>query len=223
MGCSSSKPAPKPPSTVRGVGQQEVQPAAAVPRVKLVLLGASGVGKSCLVLRYVRGQFDPTSKVTVGAAFMSHSVHLPDGTTIKFEIWDTAGQERYASLAPLYYRGASAAAVVYDITDRDTLVKAKHWISELQKNASGNLVVVLVGNKTDLAEDRVVSEAEGQLFASSQGMLYVETSAKTAANTSELFESVARQIARSNSAGAAQQPLVTTAASAELPASQATL
>lgn len=84
-------------------------------------------------------------------------------------------------------------------------------------------VVVLVGNKTDLAEDRVVSEAEGQLFASSQGMLYVETSAKTAANTSELFESVARQIARSNSAGAAQQPLVTTAASAELPASQATL
>ena len=84
-------------------------------------------------------------------------------------------------------------------------------------------VVVLVGNKTDLAEDRVVSEAEGQEFASSQGMLYVETSAKTAANTSELFESVARQIAKSNSVGAAQQPAVTTAASAELPASQATL
>ncbi|DBB02138.1 TPA: Ras- protein rabf1 [Trebouxia sp. C0006] len=135
MGCNGSKPAPKPPSEVRGLGRQEpaAAAAAAVPRVKLVLLGDSGVGKSCLVLRYVRGQFDPTSKVTVGAAFMSHSVHLPDGTTIKFEIWDTAGQERYASLAPLYYRGASAAAVVYDITNDDTFAKAKHWVSELQK------------------------------------------------------------------------------------------
>ncbi|KAA6415240.1 MAG: ras-related RABF1-like [Trebouxia sp. A1-2] len=139
MGCNGSKPAPKPPSDVRGLGHQEPAAAAAVPRVKLVLLGDSGVGKSCLVLRYVRGQFDPTSKVTVGAAFMSHSVHLPDGTTIKFEIWDTAGQERYASLAPLYYRGASAAAVVYDITNEDTFAKAKHWVSELQKNAGGNL------------------------------------------------------------------------------------
>ncbi|KAL0047298.1 hypothetical protein WJX82_000152 [Trebouxia sp. C0006] len=190
MGCNGSKPAPKPPSEVRGLGRQEpaAAAAAAVPRVKLVLLGDSGVGKSCLVLRYVRGQFDPTSKVTVGAAFMSHSVHLPDGTTIKFEIWDTAGQERYASLAPLYYRGASAAAVVYDITNDDTFAKAKHWVSELQKNAGGNLVVVLVGNKTDLEEHRVISEEEGREYATRNNMLFVETSAKTAANTSELFE-----------------------------------
>lgn len=221
MGCNGSKPAPKPPSEVRGLGQQEPQAAAAVPRIKLVLLGDSGVGKSCLVLRYVRGQFDPTSKVTVGAAFMSHSVHLPDGTTIKFEIWDTAGQERYASLAPLYYRGAQAAAVVYDVTKEDTLTKAKHWVSELQKNAGSNLVVVLVGNKTDLAEDRVISEEEGQEYATRNNMLFVETSAKTAANTSELFEAVARQIAKSSSSGAPQQPLAA-AVSSELPTSQAT-
>jgi len=78
------------------------------PRVKLVLLGDSGVGKSCLVLRYVRGQFDEQSKITVGAAFMSHQMITPDGKSLKFEIWDTAGQERYLSLAPLYYRGAHA-------------------------------------------------------------------------------------------------------------------
>ncbi|DBA74805.1 hypothetical protein WJX79_000806 [Trebouxia sp. C0005] len=221
MGCNGSKPAPKPPSEVRGLGHQEPAAAAAVPRVKLVLLGDSGVGKSCLVLRYVRGQFDPTSKVTVGAAFMSHSVHLPDGTTIKFEIWDTAGQERYASLAPLYYRGASAAAVVYDITNEDTFAKAKHWVSELQKNAGGNLVVVLVGNKTDLEEDRVISEEEGREYATRSNMLFVETSAKTAANTSELFELVARQIAKANSPAASQQQIAT-AASSELPTSQAT-
>ncbi|DBA84687.1 hypothetical protein WJX77_003228 [Trebouxia sp. C0004] len=222
MGCNGSKPAPKPPSEVRGLGHQEPPAAAAaVPRVKLVLLGDSGVGKSCLVLRYVRGQFDPTSKVTVGAAFMSHSVHLPDGTTIKFEIWDTAGQERYASLAPLYYRGASAAAVVYDITNEDTFAKAKHWVSELRKNAGGNLVVILVGNKTDLAEDRVISEEEGQEHATRNNMLFVETSAKTAANTSELFEVVARQIAKANTPAASQQQTAT-APSSELPTSQAT-
>lgn len=222
MGCNGSKPAPKTPTEVRGVGQQQPQAAAAAaPRIKLVLLGDSGVGKSCLVLRYVRGQFDPTSKVTVGAAFMSHSVHLPDGSTIKFEIWDTAGQERYASLAPLYYRGASAAAVVYDITNEDTFAKAKHWVSELQKNAGNNIVVVLVGNKTDLAEDRVITEEEGQEYATRNNMLFVETSAKTAANTSELFELVARRIAQS-STDVMSLPATTAAAPSELPTSQAT-
>lgn len=222
MGCNNSKPAPKPLSEIRGVGQPQPQPAAAVPRVKLVLLGDSGVGKSCLVLRYVRGQFDPTSKVTVGAAFMSHSVNLPDGTTIKFEIWDTAGQERYASLAPLYYRGASAAAIVYDVTNEDTFAKAKHWVSELQKNAGGNLVVILVGNKTDLAEDRVISAEEGQEYATRNNMLFVETSAKTAANTAELFESVARQISKPQHGASPPASAQAPAESNELPTSQAT-
>eukprot|EP00268_Persea_americana_P056809 TRINITY_DN6750_c0_g1_i1.p1 TRINITY_DN6750_c0_g1~~TRINITY_DN6750_c0_g1_i1.p1 ORF type:complete len:146 (+),score=20.04 TRINITY_DN6750_c0_g1_i1:280-717(+) len=97
-------------------------------RVKLVLLGDSGVGKSCIVLRFVRGQFDPTSKVTVGASFLSQTIALQDSTTIKFEIWDTAGQERYAALAPLYYRGAAVAVVVYDITSPDSFNKAQYWV-----------------------------------------------------------------------------------------------
>ncbi|RWW50584.1 hypothetical protein BHE74_00043142, partial [Ensete ventricosum] len=97
-------------------------------RVKLVLLGDSGVGKSCIVIRFVRGQFDPTSQVTVGASFLSQTLALQDSTTVKFEIWDTAGQERYASLAPLYYRGAAVAVVVYDITSPDTFKKAQYWV-----------------------------------------------------------------------------------------------
>ncbi|XP_020599216.1 ras-related protein RABF1, partial [Phalaenopsis equestris] len=101
-------------------------------RVKLVLLGDSGVGKSCIVLRFVRGQFDPTSKVTVGASFLSQTIALQDSTTVKFEIWDTAGQERYAALAPLYYRGAAVAVVVYDITSPDSFLKAQYWVKVLK-------------------------------------------------------------------------------------------
>ena len=158
-------------------------------RVKLVLLGDSGVGKSCIVLRFVRGQFDANSKVTVGAAFLSQTVSLPDAsTTVKFEIWDTAGQERYASLAPLYYRGASAAAVVYDITSPESFQRAKFWVKELQKHASPGIVMALVGNKTDLAVDRAVSREDAAALARENNMaLDVETSAKTAENIQELF------------------------------------
>mmetsp|Transcript_2221 Transcript_2221/g.6560 ORF Transcript_2221/g.6560 Transcript_2221/m.6560 type:complete len:232 (-) Transcript_2221:578-1273(-) len=169
--------------------------ASAVPRVKLVLLGDSGVGKSCIVQRYVRGNFDPSSKVTVGAAFMAHSVPLPDGSTVKFEIWDTAGQERYMSLAPLYYRGAAAAAVVFDITMKDSFEKAKYWVKELQKNGSGDTVIILVGNKIDLESLRQVPSADAQEYAESSGMLFVETSAKTADNIPQLFEGLAAKLA----------------------------
>jgi len=193
MGCAGSRPAPLPPLPPPVQGVNPAAPGLP-PRVKLVLLGDSGVGKSCLVQRYVRGAFDPGSKVTVGAAFMSHSLTLPDGKNVKFEIWDTAGQERYASLAPLYYRGASAAIVVYDMTSSDTFAKAKHWITELRKNASGSIVMILVGNKSDLLEHRAVSEEEGRELAERNGMLFVETSAKTAANCALVFESVAKNI-----------------------------
>lgn len=207
MGCSSSKQArpsqadPRIVSSYQAPQQQGQYGSIAAsasgppPRVKLVLLGDSGVGKSCLVLRYVRNTFDPNSKITVGAAFMSHNVALPDGQSLKFEIWDTAGQERYLSLAPLYYRGAHAAAVVYDTTSPESFEKAKYWIGELQKNESSRPVMVLVGNKTDLAEERQVTEEEARAFADSQNMLFVEASAKTGAGVSDIFESVAAKLA----------------------------
>jgi len=122
---------------------------------KLVLLGDSAVGKSSLVLRFVRGQFFEYQESTIGAAFLTQTVALND-TTVKFEIWDTAGQERYHSLAPMYYRGAAAAIVVYDITNRDTFQRAKQWVKELQRQGNPNIVIALSGNKSDLASKRKV-------------------------------------------------------------------
>uniref|UniRef100_A0A8D1SWQ3 RAB5C, member RAS onco family n=1 Tax=Sus scrofa TaxID=9823 RepID=A0A8D1SWQ3_PIG len=122
---------------------------------KLVLLGESAVGKSSLVLRFVKGQFHEYQESTIGAAFLTQTVCLDD-TTVKFEIWDTAGQERYHSLAPMYYRGAQAAIVVYDITNTDTFARAKNWVKELQRQASPNIVIALAGNKADLASKRAV-------------------------------------------------------------------
>ncbi|KAK9833483.1 hypothetical protein WJX84_003234 [Apatococcus fuscideae] len=197
MGCNNSKgsrPEQRGPRIQPPTGRS-VPPPQSLIRVKLVLLGATGVGKSCLVLRYVKGLFEAASRVTVGAAFLAHSVSLPDGRTVKFEIWDTAGQERYASLAPLYYRGAGAAVVMYDITSAETFTKAKYWVTELQKNAPDNLVIVLAGNKSDLAEARQVTTEEGQAYAASNAMMFLETSAKTAANVAAVFDAIARQLA----------------------------
>ncbi|NXK00925.1 RAB5B protein, partial [Corythaixoides concolor] len=153
---------------------------------KLVLLGESAVGKSSLVLRFVKGQFHEYQESTIGAAFLTQSVCLDD-TTVKFEIWDTAGQERYHSLAPMYYRGAQAAIVVYDITNQETFARAKTWVKELQRQASPSIVIALAGNKADLAGKRMVEYEEAQAYADDNSLLFMETSAKTAMNVNDLF------------------------------------
>eukprot|EP01113_Clastostelium_recurvatum_P016780 TRINITY_DN196_c0_g1_i1.p1 TRINITY_DN196_c0_g1~~TRINITY_DN196_c0_g1_i1.p1 ORF type:complete len:211 (-),score=56.06 TRINITY_DN196_c0_g1_i1:391-1023(-) len=160
---------------------------------KLVLLGESAVGKSSLVLRFVKGQFLDYQESTIGAAFLTQTVCLND-TTVKFEIWDTAGQERYHSLAPMYYRGAQAAIVVYDITNYDSFDRAKKWVKELQRQGNPNIVIALAGNKLDLASKRKIEVEEAQAYAEENGILFMETSAKTAANVNELFVAIAKKL-----------------------------
>ncbi|XP_030332885.1 ras-related protein Rab-5A isoform X5 [Strigops habroptila] len=164
---------------------------------KLVLLGESAVGKSSLVLRFVKGQFHEFQESTIGAppsffvaAFLTQTVCLDD-TTVKFEIWDTAGQERYHSLAPMYYRGAQAAIVVYDITNEESFARAKNWVKELQRQASPNIVIALAGNKADLANKRAVDFQEAQAYADDNSLLFMETSAKTSMNVNEIFMAIA--------------------------------
>jgi len=165
---------------------------------KLVLLGESAVGKSSLVLRFVKDQFDDYRESTIGAAFLTQTLALDEQTTVKFEIWDTAGQERYKSLAPMYYRNANCAVVVYDITQAASLDKAKAWVKELQRQANENIVIALAGNKADLVAEqpdkRAVPVADAEAYAKEANLLFFETSAKTAENVKELFTAIAKKL-----------------------------
>jgi len=161
---------------------------------KLVLLGDAAVGKSSLVLRFVKEQFSEYQESTIGAAFLTKSVDVGDGSVVKFEIWDTAGQERYHSLAPMYYRGAAAAIVVYDLTNRQSFVRAKSWVKELQRQGKDNVVIALAGNKLDLEENRQVESEEAKLYAEENNIFFIETSAKTNHNVSEVFRMIAKRL-----------------------------
>jgi Ras-related protein Rab-5C/Rab family protein len=125
-------------------------------QVKLVLLGEAAVGKSSVVLRFVSNEFQPNKEPTIGAAFLTQKCRLED-RILRYEIWDTAGQERFHSLAPMYYRNAQAAVVVYDVTKASSLEKAKSWVKELQRQANPNIVIALAGNKVDLVQSSASS------------------------------------------------------------------
>merc|ERR1712039_427133 len=130
----------------------------------------------------------------IGAAFMTQTVSLGD-VVVKFEIWDTAGQERYKSLAPMYYRGAAAAVVVYDITSKESFDGAKSWVEELQTT---DALIALVGNKSDLEATRVIEHEAAQTYADAMGILYMETSAKSGHNVSELYHDIAGRIPKNS-------------------------
>jgi len=160
---------------------------------KLVLLGDAAVGKSSCVERFVKNEFFEFQQPTIGAAFLTQTVALDD-YIVKFEIWDTAGQERYRSLAPMYYRGAAAALVVYDITAQDSFQGAKTWIEELQRQGSADIVIGLAGNKMDLESKREVSADEARNYAHDNGCIFFETSAKTGENVNAIFNQIAKKL-----------------------------
>ncbi|XP_005610798.1 ras-related protein Rab-17 isoform X1 [Equus przewalskii] len=160
---------------------------------KLVLLGSGSVGKSSLALRYVKNDFRSTLP-TVGCAFFTKVVDL-GAASLKLEIWDTAGQEKYHSVCHLYFRGANAALLVYDITRKDSFDMVQQWLKDLEKEFHpGEIVVMLVGNKTDLGEEREVTFEEGKEFAESKRLLFMETSARLNHQVTEVFSAVAREL-----------------------------
>ncbi|KAL6567347.1 Ras-related protein ric2 [Orobanche gracilis] len=162
---------------------------------KVVLIGDSGVGKSNLLSRFTRNEFSLESKSTIGVEFATRSLTV-DGKIIKAQIWDTAGQERYRAITSAYYRGAVGALLVYDITRHSTFENIERWLRELRDHTDPNIVVMLIGNKSDLRHQVAVSTEEGTSFAERESLYFMETSALDATNVDNAFTEVLTHISR---------------------------
>ncbi|KAH9770887.1 hypothetical protein WN944_019475 [Citrus x changshan-huyou] len=160
---------------------------------KIVLIGDSAVGKSNLLSRFARNEFDSNSKATIGVEFQTQVVDI-DGKEVKAQIWDTAGQERFRAVTSAYYRGAVGALVVYDITRRSSFDSVKRWLEELTTHCDTAVGRMLVGNKCDLDSIRDVSTEEGKSLAEEEGLFFMETSALDSTNVEAAFEVVIREI-----------------------------
>lgn len=161
---------------------------------KLLLVGNSSVGKSSILLRFSDNVFNDDFQPTIGVDFKIRTLDL-EKTTVKMQIWDTAGQERFKTITASYYKGAHGVIIVYDITDRQSFVDLEGWLQEVEKNTTDeNVVRLLIGNKCDLESSRKVSKEEGQRFAESNGMKFIETSARNAVNIEEAFQTMAQEI-----------------------------
>lgn len=154
---------------------------------KVVLIGDSGVGKSNLLSRFTRNEFCSESKSTIGVEFATRCIEL-EGKTVKAQIWDTAGQERYRAITSAYYRGAVGALLVYDITKSESYDNVQKWLKELRDHADSNIVITLVGNKTDLKHLRSVQAESAAEFSSIEGLSFVETSACESTNVDVAFK-----------------------------------
>ncbi|XP_030329713.1 ras-related protein Rab-25 isoform X2 [Strigops habroptila] len=160
---------------------------------KVVLIGESGVGKTNLLSRFTRNEFNHDSRTTIGVEFSTRSILVGDAV-VKAQIWDTAGLERYRAITSAYYRGAVGALVVFDITKHQTYDVVERWLKELYDHAEPSIVVMLVGNKTDLAQAREVPTEEARMFADNNGLLFVETSALDSTNVEQAFETILKEI-----------------------------
>ncbi|XP_050384438.1 ras-related protein Rab11D [Argentina anserina] len=162
---------------------------------KLVLIGDSGVGKSNLLSRFTRNEFNLESKSTIGVEFATKTLSVDD-KVIKAQIWDTAGQERYRAITSAYYRGAVGALLVYDVTRHATFENVARWLKELRDHTDPNIVVMLIGNKSDLRHLVAVSKEDGKSFAERESLYFMETSALEATNVENAFTEILGQIYR---------------------------
>uniref|UniRef100_A0A673AEC9 RAB41, member RAS oncogene family n=1 Tax=Sphaeramia orbicularis TaxID=375764 RepID=A0A673AEC9_9TELE len=159
-------------------------------KFKLVFLGEQSVGKTSLITRFMYDSFDNTYQATIGIDFLSKTMYLED-RTIRLQLWDTAGQERFRSLIPSYIRDSAAAVVVYDITNVNSFQQTTKWIDDVRTERGSDVIIMLVGNKTDLADKRQITTEEGEQRAKEMNVLFIETSAKTGYNVKQLFRRVA--------------------------------
>jgi len=162
---------------------------------KLVLIGDSGVGKSCLLLRFADDNFTDSYISTIGVDFRFRTITI-DKKTVKLQIWDTAGQERFRTITSAYYRGADGIIMVYDVTSQESFDHVEEWLSEVDRYANENTSKLLLGNKADLMDERQVFEETGHKFAEKLGIPFLETSAKTAAGVDQAFLTMAKELIR---------------------------
>jgi len=164
---------------------------------KLILIGDSSVGKSNILSKYLKNEFDENSRATVGVEFGTKNI-LINGKKIKIQIWDTAGEERYRSITSAYYKGAKGAFIVYDITRKTTFDNIDKWISDLKLNGDKNICIIILGNKSDLIEQRQVQEKDGMKKAEMFKTAFLETSALNGDNIAKAFDELIEQIYQNN-------------------------
>mmetsp|Transcript_20305 Transcript_20305/g.77744 ORF Transcript_20305/g.77744 Transcript_20305/m.77744 type:complete len:211 (+) Transcript_20305:55-687(+) len=162
-------------------------------KYKLVFLGDQSVGKTSIITRFMYDTFDSTYQATIGIDFLSKTMYLED-RTVRLQLWDTAGQERFRSLIPSYIRDSSVAVVVFDITNRQSFLNTSKWVEDVRAERGNDVIIMLVGNKTDLAEARTVSVEEGEAKAKEFDVMFIETSAKAGFNIKALFRKVASSL-----------------------------
>ncbi|CAK8578798.1 unnamed protein product [Lathyrus sativus] len=159
-------------------------------KYKLVFLGDQSVGKTSIITRFMYDKFDTTYQATIGIDFLSKTMYLED-RTVRLQLWDTAGQERFRSLIPSYIRDSSVAVIVYDVANRQSFLNTNKWVEEVRQERGTDVIIVLVGNKTDLVEKRQVSIEEGDTKSKEFGIMFIETSAKAGFNIKPLFRKIA--------------------------------
>lgn len=188
---SSGLSKPEGPKRTPSVSSSQLAPLA---KYKLVFLGDQSVGKTSIITRFMYDNFDRHYQATIGIDFLSKTMYLED-RTVRLQLWDTAGQERFRSLIPSYIRDSSVAVVVYDVTNRASFLNTTKWVEDVRAERGNDVVICLVGNKTDLGNDkRQISTEEGEEKAKKNGLLFMECSAKAGYNVKSLFRKLATSL-----------------------------